>query len=129
MRFSNFLRTLLKLDSASCLGMAALVLPTAGALQASLGIDAALLRAAAAPLIPLGLFILWLGLRREAAPALVWLVIMGNIGWAAATLITAANLPGISPVGQLAVTGQGLAVLALAMLEWAGLRQSRAAMA
>jgi len=27
------------------------------------------------------------------------------------------------------VTGQGLAVLALAMLEWAGLRQSRAAIA
>lgn len=129
MQLSIFLRTLLKLDSASCLGMAALVLPAAGALQLPLGIDAALLRAAAAPLVPIGLYILWLGTRREAAPALVWLVIMGNVGWAAASLFAAASFPGISTLGQLAVTGQGLAVLALAMLEWAGLRQSRAAVA
>jgi hypothetical protein len=129
MQLSNFLRTMLKLDSASCVGMAALVLPAASALQGPLGIDPALLQAAAAPLIPIGLYMLWLGTRREAASAFVWLVILGNIGWASASLLAAANLSGISPLGQLAVTGQGLAVLALAMLEWAGLRQSRAAIA
>lgn len=127
MQLSNFLRTVLKLDAASCLGMAALVLPAAGALQAPLGIDPAFLRAAAAPLIPIGLYMLWLGTRREAAPGLVWLVIIGNVGWTAASLVAAASLLGISPLGQLMVTGQGLAVLALALAEWAGLRQSRAA--
>ena len=129
MQLSNFLRTVLRIDSASCLGSAALVLPAAGALQAPLGIDATLLQAAAAPLVPIGLYMLWIGTRSEAAPALVWLVILGNIGWAAASLFAAATIPGISALGQLAVTGQGLVVLALAMLEWAGLRQSRAAMA
>lgn len=48
----------------------------------------------AAALIPLGLFILWLGTRREAAAGFVWLVIAGNVAW----------------------------VLALALAEWAGLR-------
>jgi hypothetical protein len=129
MQLSNFLRIVLKLDSASCLGTGALVLPAAGALQYPLGIDAVLLRAAVAPLIPVGLYMLWLGIRREAAPGLVWLVILGNIGWAAASLVAAADLPGITPLGRLAVAGQGLAVLALATLEWAGLRQSRAAIA
>lgn len=129
MQLSTFLRTVLKLDSASCLGTAALVLPAAGVLQLPLGIDATLLQAAVAPLVPIGLYMLWLGTRREAAPALVWLVIAGNIGWAAGSLFAAASLPGISALGQLAVTGQGLAVLALALLEWAGLRQSRTAVA
>lgn len=129
MQLSNFLRALLKLDAASCLGMAALVLPAAGALQAPLGIDPAILRAAAAPLTPIGLYMLWLGTRREAAPGLVWLVIIGNVGWTAASLVAAASLLGISPLGKLAVAGQGLAVLALALAEWAGLRQSRAAVA
>lgn len=129
MQLSNFLRTVLKLDSASCLGMAALVLPTAGALQPLLGIEAGLLRAAALPLIPIGLFMLWLGTRYEAPAAFVWLVILGNVAWTIASLFAAASIPGISTLGQVVVTGQGLAVLTLALLEWAGLRQSRAAVA
>ena len=124
MQLSKFLRTVLKLDSASCLGTAALVLPAAAALQQPLGIEASLLQAAAAPLIPIGLFMLWLGTRREANPAFVWLVILGNIGWAAGSLLAAASLAGITPLGQLAVAGQGLAVLGLAAAEWAGLRGS-----
>ncbi|HYC94904.1 MAG TPA: hypothetical protein VEB39_04315 [Sphingomicrobium sp.] len=129
MQLSTFLRTILKLDAASCLGMAALVLPAAGALQDPFGIDAALLTAAATSLVPIGLFILWLGTRREAAAGLVWLVILGNLGWTAASLFAAASLPGITALGQLAVAAQGLAVLALALAEFAGLRQSRAAIA
>lgn len=127
MQLSTFLRTILKLDSASCLGMAALVLPTAGALEQPLGVDAGALSAAAASLIPIGLFILWLGTRREAPPALVWLVIIGNLGWTAASLMAAVGLPGITALGQAAVAGQGLAVLAIALAEYAGLRSSQRA--
>ena len=129
MQLSNFLRTVLKLDAASCLGMAALVLPAAAPLQHPLGIDADLLRAAAASLIPIGLFMLWLGTRRDAPAAFVWLIILGNLGWTAASIVVAASLTGISAVGQVAVTAQALAVLALAVAEWAGLRQSGAATA
>jgi hypothetical protein len=76
-------------------------------------------------LIPIGLFILWLGTRREALAAFVYLVILGNVGWAAASLAAAFELPAITPLGTLAVAGQGLVVLALAALEWRGVRQSR----
>lgn len=124
MQLSNFLRTVLKLDAASCLGMAALLIPMAEALQAPFGIDSGLLAAAAASLIPIGLFILWLGTRREAAAALVWLVIVGNLGWTAASLAAAGSLPGITSLGHAAVAGQALAVLVLALAEWAGLRSS-----
>ena len=126
MQLSNFLRTVLKLDAASCFGMAALVLPAAAALQQPLGIDADQLSAAAMPLIPIGVYMLWLGTRREASPALVWLVILGNLGWTAASVVAAAALSEITALGRLAVTGQGLAVLALALAEYAGLRASSA---
>ena len=129
MQLSNFLRTILKLDAASCLGMAALTLPAAGALQLPLGIGSSLLQAAAAALVPIGLFMLWLGSRREAPAAYVWLVILGNLGWTIATLFAASTIPGITSLGQVAVTGQALAVLVLALAEWFGLRQSQAATA
>ena len=127
MQLSKFLRTVLKLDAASCLGMAALVLPAAATLEGPLGINSNVLLAGAAPLVPIGLFILWLGTRSEAAAGLVWLVILGNFGWMAASLAAAQGLAGITPLGQLAVAGQGLAVLGLALAEWAGLRASQRA--
>ena len=126
MQLSNSLRIVLKLDSASCLGMAAIVLPAAGALQGALGVDSAILRGAAGALLPIGLFILWLGTRREAAAALVWLVIAGNLGWVAASLAAAQGLPGITPLGQAMIVLQGLAVLAITVAEWIGLRASLA---
>ena len=122
MQLSNFLRIILKIDAASCLGMAALILPLAGGLQGALGVPLNMLISAAISLIPIGLFILWLGFRRAAAPALLWLVILGNIGWAAGSLLVAAELPGITPLGRNMVAGQGMAVLLLAAAEWVGLR-------
>ena len=124
MQLSNFLRTVLKLDAASCLAMAAIVIPMAGMLQEPLGIEAAALGAAAASLIPIGLFVLWLGTRREAPAALVAILIFGNIGWAIASFGAAGSVPAITFLGQAVVAGQGLAVLALAIAEWAGLKSS-----
>lgn len=129
MTYSKFLRTVLKLDCASCLAMAALLIPGAVALAGPFGIAEELLRVAGLLLIPIGLFIGWLGLRGEGPAALVGLVVLGNIGWTAASLALAASLPAIAPVGVAFLTVQALAVLGLALLEWRGLRQSRAAMA
>lgn len=124
MKLSNFLRTVLKLDAASCLAMAAIVVPMAGMLAGPLGIDSATLAAAAASLIPIGLFVLWLGTRREAPAMLVGLVIAGNLGWAVASFAAAGAFPAVTVLGQAVVAGQGLAVLVLAIAEWAGLRSS-----
>ena len=123
MKLSTFLRTVLKLDAASCLAMAAIVIPLSDMLSQPLGIEAAALGGAAAAL-PIGLFILWLGTRREAPAALVVLVIAGNIAWAVASFAAAGSVPAITFLGQAAVGGQGLAVLVLAIAEWAGLKSS-----
>ena len=127
MQFSKFLRTILKLDAASCLGMGAAVLLFAGSLSGPLGIGTGILQAAAASLIPIGLFIAGLASRRSAPAGLVWLVILGNVGWTAMSFATASSLPGITPLGQAAVAGQALAVLALTISEWVGLRSSQRA--
>jgi hypothetical protein len=124
MQLSNFLRNVLKLDAASCLAMAALVLPGAGALGPLLGLDATELRLAAAPLIPIGLFIGWLGTRREASAALIGLVILGNLSWTAGSLGAAAAIPSLTALGQVAIAGQGLFVLAITAAEAIGLRSS-----
>lgn len=124
MIYSTFLRTILKLDAASCLAMGAILVPGAAALAEPLGMPSELLLAAGAMLIPLCLFISWLGTRHSGPAALVWLVILGNVGWTAASLLLAANLPGISAAGSAVTIAQGLVVLLLAMLEWRGLRGS-----
>ena len=126
MILSTFQRTVLKLDAASCLAMAAVLVPAAASLQAPLGIDANILRGAGLALFPLGLFILWLGTRRAAPAVFVWLVIVGNIGWTLASFAVAANLPAITPAGQALVVVQAIAVLLLAVLEWRGLRSPAA---
>jgi hypothetical protein len=70
------------------------------------------------------LFVLWLGTRREAPAALVVLVIAGNIAWAVASFAAAGSVPAITFLGQAVVAGQALAVLVLAIAEWAGLKSS-----
>ena len=124
MELSKFLRIVLKVDSATCLATAAIVLPAATALEPALGIDAVLLRSAAAPLIPIGLFILWLATCRQTSAALVWLVILGNLGWTFASLIAAIGLEAATPLGRTLVAGQAMAVLAITFAEWIGLRSS-----
>lgn len=127
MQLSTFLRTVLKIDAAACLGMAALVLPMTGPLERALGVGAAALGASAASLIPIGLFMLWLGTRRHAPAALVWLAVIGNLAWVLGSFAAAAELTGITPVGQFLIAGQGAAVLGLAIAEWMGLRASQSA--
>lgn len=129
MTYSNFLRTVLKLDCASCLAMAAMLVIGAASLSDPFGIAAGFLQAAGMLLVPIGLFIGWLGLRGEGAPLFVWMVIAGNFGWTALSFIVASSLPTITAMGSAFVIAQAIAVLSLALLEWRGLRQSRAAVA
>lgn len=129
MTYSTFLRTILKLDCASCLAMAALLVPGADLLSNLLGIPAALLAAAGFALIPIALLIGWLGMRGHGPAALVGLVVAGNLGWVAASFAVLAMLPSILPLGTAFVIGQALTVLVLAILEWRGVRQGQAAQA
>jgi hypothetical protein len=129
MQLSAFLRTILKLDAASCLAMAAILVPAASMLEPLLGVPATLLASTGVGFVPLGLFILWLGTRREALAALVYLLIAGNLAWVALTLAVASSLPGITGAGTAFIGAQALAVLAITILEYRGARESAATLA
>ncbi len=127
MKLSTLLKRVLILDAASCLGMGAALALGAGALSPLFGIDAAVVRGAGLALLPVGAFILWLGTRSEAPAALVYAVILGNAAWVVESLLLASSTSGITPLGIAFVSVQAAAVAGLSLLEWLGLRQSRAA--
>ncbi len=127
MKLSILLKRVLILDAASCLGMGAALALGAGALSPLFGIDPAIVRGAGVALPPVGAFILWLGTRSEAPAALVYAVILGNAAWVVESLLLASSTSGITPLGIAFVSVQAAAVTGLSLLEWLGLRQSRAA--
>ena len=125
MQMTKFLKRVLILDAASCLALGAMLIAGGGALAELLGLAHGLTRGAGLLLLPIALFILWLGTRQATHPALVWAVILGNVGWTAESLVTTFSTPGISGLGSLFVAGQAAAVLGLAGLEFIGLQSSR----
>lgn len=129
MILSNFLKRVLILDAASCLSMGLLLSAGAGALAPLFGIDRQIVGVAGLALLPIGLVILWLGTRQAAAPALVYLVIAGNIAWTVESFVLIANANGITPLGMAFVGVQAAAVAGLSVLEWIGVRRDRVAAA
>ena len=129
MILSTFLKRVLTLDAASCLAMGPLLTLGAGALAPMFGIDRQIVGGAGLALIPIGLFILWLGTRQAAAPAFVYLVIAGNIAWSVESVVLIANADKITPLGIAFVGVQAAAVAGLSLLEWIGVRRTRAATA
>ena len=129
MILSTFLKRVLTLDAASCLAMGLLLTLGAGALAPMFGIDRQIVGGAGLALIPIGLFILWLGTRQAAAPTFVYLVIAGNIAWTVESVVLIANADKITPLGIAFVGVQAAAVAGLSLLEWIGVRRTRAATA
>ena len=127
MEMTPFLKRVLLLDAASCLGMAALMLPGATALAPLLGLDRSLLVGAGAALAPLGLLILWMATRRTLYVWLVGLVIVGNLLWTVESFFLLAVAAGVTAIGVAFVSGQAAIVALLAMLEFAGIRRARTA--
>jgi hypothetical protein len=119
-----FLRRVLALDSLSCLAMALLMGLGAAALAPLFGLPEPLIQVAGLALLPLAAFIGWLASRPAPPRALVWLVILGNIGWTAESFATLAQQHA-TPLGTAFVAAQALAVLGLAGLEYLGLRKGR----
>ena len=121
-----FLRRVLALDSLSCLAMGLLMGLGAAALAPLFGLPEPLVRIAGLLLLPLAAFIGWLASRPAPPRALVWVVILGNLGWTAESFATLAQQDATA-LGIAFVSAQALAVLGLAGLEYAGLRKARAA--
>ena len=120
-----FLRRVLALDSLSCLFMGLAMGLGTEALAPLFGLPEPLLRFAGLALLPLAAFIGWLASRPVPPRALVWLVIIGNLGWTAESFATIAQQQPTA-LGAAFVATQALAVLGLAGLEYLGLRKMRA---
>ncbi|MDQ8757725.1 hypothetical protein RCO27_15965 [Sphingosinicella sp. LHD-64] len=126
MQITLFLKRVLLLDAASCLGMGAMLIFGADLLSGPFGMSAALLEGAGIALLPIGLYMGWLGLRLNAAAMFVWLVILGNAAWVAKSLALAFGHPEITPLGIAFVTSQAAFVLLMAILEYTGVRRATA---
>jgi hypothetical protein len=121
-----FLRRILALDSLSCLIMGLAMGLGAAPLAPLLGLPEPLVRIAGLLLLPLAAFIGWLAARPNPPRLLVWVVILGNLGWAAESFaVIGQHQP--TGLGATFVATQALAVLGLAGLEYLGLRKAAAA--
>lgn len=119
----TFLRRVLWLDAATCIACGLLLAAGGGMLEGLFGLPALLLRFAGASLFPVAAFIAWLAARGRLSPALVWVVIVGNVIWAADSILLLLT-PWVAPtlLGTGFVVAQAVAVLGLARAEQLGLR-------
>lgn len=129
MRMTTFLKRVLLLDAASCLGMGLGLIAGADALAGPFGLPAALLSGAGISLIPIGLFMAFVATRAAPPATLVWLIILGNAGWVIQSLALVELAPSVSALGTAFVLAQAAFVTVIAALEYAGLRRAVAATA
>src|SRR3954469_8900340 len=123
-----FLRRILAIDALSCVAMGLLMGLGAAPLAPMLGLPQPLVRTAGLLLLPLAAFIAWLASRPAPPRALVWVVIIGNLGWTAESFaLIGQSQPAITARGTGFVSAQALAVLGLAALEYIGVRRLRVA--
>lgn len=127
MASTTFLRRVLALDAASCALLGLLLVLDGAALSPLFGLGERLLFGAGLLLLPVAAFIAWLASRPSPPSLLVWLVIVGNIAWTAESFLLVATESGrITALGMAFVAAQAVAVLVVALLEYAGLRRMRA---
>jgi hypothetical protein len=124
------LARILILDAATCAAMGLLLLLLAGPVAGLTAIPAQLLFWAGAVLIPIAAYMTIVARAATGNSLAVWLVIVGNLGWVAASLVLFA-LIAPNGLGVLLIAGQALVVALLAWLEvraWRGVAaRSRAA--
>src|SRR3546814_18872753 len=95
-----FLRRVLALDALSCAGMGVLLAAAAAPLAPLFGLPEGLVRGAGLLLLPLAAFIGGLASRPSPPPLLVWVVIVGNLGWGLESFVLVGQYgPSIPAIG------------------------------
>lgn len=122
------LRNLLLLDAATCIGAGGLMAFGSHSVAGLTGIPAPLLYWAGLILFPVAALMIHTGLQRMPPRPLVWLILLGNIGWVIASLGVFAFIAP-NALGTLFILAQAAAVAILALLEHGAIRRSSLATA
>src|SRR4029450_12492251 len=83
---ASFLRKVLLVDAATCVGAGALMSFGAGTLAPLLNLPSALLLGAGVVLFPVAAFIAFVATRARLSAAAVWIVVVGNVLWIGGSL-------------------------------------------
>ena len=119
----NFLRTILLFDAATCAVMGAALALASGPIARFTYIPPSLLFYAGLSLFPIAAFIAIVAMR--PAPATVWLVILGNLGWVAGSaLLLVSSWIAPNGLGYAFIAVQAAAVAIITKLEHGALRQA-----
>lgn len=122
-----FLRRALMLDAIASGATSLLMIAGAGLLEGLLGLPAALLRGASLVLVPYVAFVIYAATRDSIARPSVWLIIVANVLWAAASvLLLVSGWVAPTALGYAFVIGQAVVVALLGELQYMGLRRPMA---
>lgn len=117
------LRRVLAADAATCVAAGLLMAGGSTILAPVLGLPSPLLLWAGVVLLPIAGLMVWLSRQSRVAPAMIWLIVLGNAAWVAGCLLVVIEFkPTI--IGEIFVLGQALAVAVLTVLEFNGLRRA-----
>lgn len=118
----QFLRNVLRLDALSCAACGLLQVLAPAAMAGLLGLPQPLLAYSGEFLLVYAAFVGWLSARQPMARTLVWLLVVGNLGWALACV---AVLFGLQPTALGISYGlvQVVTVVVLADLQYFALRR------
>lgn len=124
------LKTLLRIDAATCLAMGLALVSASGPISALIGVPAGLLFWAGAALLPIAAFMLMTAASIRPPVLAVALVLVGNLGWALASIaLPLAGVISPNPLGYGFLVLQAIAVLVLTELEFAAARRKGTAAA
>ena len=123
----DFLRTVLLVDTATCIATGLLMTLGAKLVGELTHIPTGLLMSAGLSLFPTAALIAFVATRRTLWPAGIWLVVLGNFGWVAGSfLLLLGGTIAPNVLGITFVIAQAVAVAVLAELEFIGLRHKLA---
>jgi hypothetical protein len=121
---SVFLRRALILDAVASGVTALLMIAGGGLVEDLLGLPAALLRWAGLVLVPYVAFVIYAGTREAISRSAVWVIIVANVLWAAASaLLLASGWVSPTALGYAFVVAQAVVVALLGELQYIGLRR------
>ena len=121
----TFLRRALILDALASGATALLMIAGAGLVESLLGLPAALLRGAGLVLVPYAAFVVYAGTRDIISRSAVWMIIVANMAWAAASaLLLVSGWVAPAALGYAFVIAQAVVVALLGELQYMGLRLS-----